>query len=71
MQYVLFYLIFTSGITSGTSGSAEFNTLEACQAAAVAIEGRSVSWRDTDDKKYQKEFKEMGLDYWTLCTPKG
>ena len=71
MQYVLFYLIFTSGIASGTSGSAEFNTLKACQAAAVAIKGRSVSWRDTDNKKYQKELKEMRLEPWTSCTPKG
>jgi hypothetical protein len=71
MQQILLYLVFTGGINSSSTGSAEFNTIEACQAAAAVVLEKSVSWEDAPSEKLKKQFKDMGIVPWAECVPKG
>jgi len=52
MKIVLIAWFIVSGDTAGTSVTAEFNSMESCQKAALALEaeggkgsGKNVSWR--------------------------
>jgi hypothetical protein len=52
MKYVLIAWFVVSGDTAGTSVSAEFDSLQACQQAGVALQqegdqgaGKNVTWR--------------------------
>lgn len=52
MKVILIAWFITSGDTSGTSLSVEFDTLEACERAGLALEeeggkgaGKNVKWR--------------------------
>lgn len=52
MKVVLIAWFIVSGDTAGTSVTAEFNSMESCQKAAMALEveggqgsGKNVSWR--------------------------
>jgi hypothetical protein len=73
MKYVLVYMILTNGMNSGITGTAEFNTLEACEIAATSVVAKSISM-SKPEKKMSKTAQRVYDAYpkpWADCLPKG
>ncbi len=71
MKYVLIYMILTNGMNSGVTGTAEFNTLEACKDAAAVIVWRSIKMPTGKLSKNAKAMFDAYPDPWAECLPKG